>query len=209
MPQPKLVIDGVPVNKTQDLLAVYEGRLGVYGPTPEALLYTRRPENHANKMADYYEILSDLLQMYAGAEILDIGCGYGSLADAVPPDQYHGIDVVGGFIEKAGLLHPDHRFEVTTLEEFSGATDVSVFAGVMGSVPDPFGLLRRAWEISRMGVVVDFNLGDQMPAGSFNRQCRVYTVSQVEAELASLTPDFKLLKEGAWNIYHLPKAADA
>jgi SAM-dependent methyltransferase len=51
-----------------------------------------------------------------GARILDIGCGTGDFLDylaerGIHPGFYHGIDLMGSFLEIARERHPGYRFE--------------------------------------------------------------------------------------------------
>lgn len=56
--------------------------------------------------------------------ILDVGCGYGELLNvlkdrfAIEPAHYVGIDPCLPMIEAARTLHPEHRFEAMSFEEF-------------------------------------------------------------------------------------------
>ncbi|MBN1510467.1 MAG: class I SAM-dependent methyltransferase, partial [Phycisphaerae bacterium] len=43
-----------------------------------------------------------------GGRVLDMGCGTGSLADIVAPQQYLGVDIDAESVRLARRRHPDH-----------------------------------------------------------------------------------------------------
>jgi len=58
--------------------------------------------------------------------LLDVGCGIGNLitfTTLANQDNYLGIDVSQPMVERARVLHPSYRFEVSDLAEFDLADD--------------------------------------------------------------------------------------
>jgi SAM-dependent methyltransferase len=81
-----------------------------------------------------------------GGRVLDMGCGTGSLADVVGPQQYLGVDMDAETVRLARRRHPEHTF--LTLDEFHDGRplpgfDVIVALAVIEHVPDPGGWLAR------------------------------------------------------------------
>lgn len=177
-----LIIDGIEVRNTADLCAIYEARYAQYGASPKALLYTHNPDNHAVKIQRYSEIISVLLRG-SQLQVLDIGCGYGSLAPYIPPELYTGIDVVEAFVRKAQADHPTHKFRQSALEDYRDPADLMVMVGVTGSVPKPFDLVEQAWQLAQFGLLVDFNERVKFAPGSTNPDTKLFSSDEVEFEL--------------------------
>ncbi|SDH39676.1 class I SAM-dependent methyltransferase [Pseudomonas panipatensis] len=47
----------------------------------------------------------------ASAGVLEVGCGYGRLCRAFPPERYLGVDVNASAVSAARERHPEYRFE--------------------------------------------------------------------------------------------------
>lgn len=81
-----------------------------------------------------------------GGRVLDMGCGTGSLADVVAPQQYLGVDIDAESVRLARRRYPEHTF--LTLDEFHDGRplpgfDVIVALAVIEHLADPGGWLAR------------------------------------------------------------------
>ena len=82
--------------------------------------------------------------------VLDVGCGSGTLAGALAPERYLGLDVDAESIARARLQQPNHRFVHVAPSAGWGdlargnGFDTVVMLAVIEHVPDPTDLLRRA-----------------------------------------------------------------
>lgn len=203
---PKLVIDGVTILGSEDLRRVYEARLSEFGPCPQTLLYTKTPTNHVVKVRHYGRFVQALLNTNPELQILDVGCGFGSLARFVPFSNYLGIDLVPAFIQCAAQTYPGHSFQLGTLAELEVTTDIGVLAGVTASVPDPFGLVRQVWEVSQQGLAVDFNVEPRITAEAANSDTLKFDHDEVMAELATLEATSLTFEEGPYfDLFYLKR----
>ncbi len=80
---------------------------------------------------------------WAGARVLDYGCGYGRVTaelDALGCAEVVGVDLSASLIERARQLHPDLRFEVLTsppgLPRGLGSFDIVLLIAVLTCVVD-------------------------------------------------------------------------
>jgi SAM-dependent methyltransferase len=89
-----------------------------------------------------------------GAQVLDVGCGDGSLARRVmstrPDVSLTGIDV----LVQPGALVPVESFDGQTIPYPDGSFDAVVFVDVLHHTSDPMVLLREAHRVTRDRVVI-------------------------------------------------------
>ena len=183
----RLVIDGVEIREAADLAEVYARRFAVHGATPETLLYTRTPANHALKIAHYGRLVADLVESQPDVQLLDVGCGFGSLAEYVTPANYCGIDVTPVLVAEARKRYSKHQFLEGALGDLNGTrADVALLIGIMSTVPQPFGLIEEAQQVAHEAVWVDFNTTDMIVAGSVNPDSRLFERDDVDARLAAM-----------------------
>jgi trans-aconitate methyltransferase len=76
------------------------------------------------------------LQAACWGRVLEVGCGYGRLAGAFDPANYHGIDVNPTAIEAARRAHPDHSFAVGDTRDPPPAHDTLLLYTVALHIPD-------------------------------------------------------------------------
>jgi len=166
----------------------YEELLQKHGTGPKALGYNR--DSQAIRFA---HVVRDL--DLEGAQVLDIGCGYGAFyqylrGSGVQFDSYRGIDLVEAFIEEAALdrVAPDAIFEVLDFFDLPSKPicDYSfafgTFCSKTGGSDDDF--LRAATEkmfaLSRKGLVVTLN----SITADIRNDSTVYTDPSFALELA-------------------------
>lgn len=59
---------------------------------------------------DVVEFFRDLYTVKEYGTVIDMGCGYGRLAEAFKPSKYKGMDISPSAISEAKRLNPDYRF---------------------------------------------------------------------------------------------------
>ena len=70
--------------------------------------------------ADYFKVLvKEYVQPSAGARILEIGCGPGTIVPYLPPSEYSGFDLSPKYIKQATRRFPEARFVCERVSEFS------------------------------------------------------------------------------------------
>ena len=70
-------------------------------------------------------LVNEYVQPTAGARILEIGCGPGSIVGYLPPSDYLGFDLSPEYIELAKRRFPKARFVCERVSEFSLAKEQS------------------------------------------------------------------------------------
>ena len=75
------------------------------------------------------EFLFTVRAQVEDAQILDIGCGTGSISHHLSSESYVGIDISGKTIEMAQDLHPDHDFRKMSFRKMDFPDNT--FAGVI------------------------------------------------------------------------------
>lgn len=144
----------------EEMIQIYTENIQRFGFDGRTLLYPTE-SMHLQKLKAYYEVLQEKMQQ--GESILDIGCGFGSLAEPVlegiPGCTYQGIDIVSEFIEHARKSNEklSSCFTLTDVKDVDEEVDWCVLLGVVNSVPDPEVLLDKAWRLSVKGLFVDLN----------------------------------------------------
>jgi SAM-dependent methyltransferase len=59
-----------------------------------------------------FPVISILRNIITRFPVIEIGCGYGRLAEAFAATDYWGLDCNAEAIKRARRLHPDHRFRI-------------------------------------------------------------------------------------------------
>jgi 2-polyprenyl-3-methyl-5-hydroxy-6-metoxy-1,4-benzoquinol methylase len=155
----------------EELVAIYRHNIQKFGFSGRTLLYSSN-FLHNVKLEQYQRVLPEFLDR--GDSLLDIGCGYGSLAkwlnNNIEEHEYHGIDIVPEFIEEARNKYTREgvTFDVMDLKDYQGQKDWCVLLGVVSSTPDPMRLVEQAWEKCRKGLIVDFNDMHYLPHSDYN-----------------------------------------
>jgi SAM-dependent methyltransferase len=83
---------------------------------------------------DVYGILKQLIDPSAG--VLEVGCGYGRLSKAFPPDKYIGVDVNAKAIEAARQRNPGYRYELIKPAQELPKAGVALIYTVGLHIPD-------------------------------------------------------------------------
>jgi SAM-dependent methyltransferase len=205
----QLNVGGLEIATNEQLRREYEKRFAQSGNTPWTLFYEKLPEYHELKMQQYGKLIASLLAKGPGS-VLDIGCGYGALAAYVPAEGYLGVDMVPAFIEAARTKYPHHHFKLATIDEFEGAADIAVLAGVMGALPDNEAVLRAAWAAAGRGLLVDFNDRDRLtsPSGQSNAAGQTYSRTEAKVLLAKAVGNVDNMERftgPVWDVYWVPK----
>lgn len=153
------------VETTHDMVSAYQDNIKKHGYSAETLFYSDE-ELHAAKIIQYATLAH---RIWSGCpSVLDIGCGYGSIIPFLPQCSYAGIDVVPEFVEEARRRYPGRRLEVKDIYEYNEKSEWVLLLGIMGSVPEPERLVTRAWELTTVGLIVDF-IDSEKYKGHLNR----------------------------------------
>jgi SAM-dependent methyltransferase len=89
--------------------------------------------------------------------VLDVGCGSGTLADLVDPDEYLGVDRDKKSIERALRTHPQHKFSSTLpppQEDFDTIVALAVIEHVQNPVDFFNEIARRLRTASGSRIIV-------------------------------------------------------
>jgi 2-polyprenyl-3-methyl-5-hydroxy-6-metoxy-1,4-benzoquinol methylase len=149
----KLRFLGNEINTKKELIEVYKQSLQKTGFNGMMMGYFSE-EYHLRKVAQFACLIAEYIK--STDSVLDIGCGYGSLAALLPQCEYHGIDLVSEFVNEACKRFPHLSFETVDLERHNIIYNWCVLVGVVSSVPNPESLLQQAWERCETGIIVDF-----------------------------------------------------
>ena len=107
------------------------------------------------KSAYYYRLLAEIYRerVPAGASVLEIGCGTGTLLAALSPAHGVGIDVSPRMVEIAAAKHPSLSFRVADAEAFDpGETfDYIIVPDVVEHLSDPGAMFRSARKACHAG----------------------------------------------------------
>ncbi|QTA86277.1 SAM-dependent methyltransferase domain-containing protein [Desulfonema magnum] len=74
----------------------------------------------------------------------------------MPPCVYKGIDLVSQSVEEARQSYPDLSFECANLTDITDKYDWVFLIAITASIPMPEVLIKKAWELSTKGMIVDF-----------------------------------------------------
>ena len=77
-----------------------------------------------------------LANLLVGEEVMEVGCGVGRLASALPPDSYVGVDVSRGAVELARERCPAHDFRLMAPEDDLPAGSAALLHTVLLHVTD-------------------------------------------------------------------------
>jgi SAM-dependent methyltransferase len=100
-----------------------------------------------------------------GAEVLDVGCGDGSLdhliGEARPDLSLRGIDV----LVRPHTAIPVEKFDGRSIPAADRSVDVVMFVDVLHHTDDPMVLLREAARVARRAIVIKDHCADGLLAG--------------------------------------------
>ena len=106
---------------------------------------------------DESAFLKRLWPLLASTSVVEIGCGFGRLASAFPPEIYLGLDINPEAIEKAKIHRPDYRFEVIDFGASYPKADLYLAYTVFLHIDDKnmAGLNRRLRDVCRQLLIVE------------------------------------------------------
>ncbi|MBX3023634.1 methyltransferase domain-containing protein [bacterium] len=180
--------------------------VGWHEHDPELFLGTERffrPAYNAHLVDEWIPALDDVqAKLEAGAEVADVGCGYGAstiiLAKAFPRSRFVGFDYhapsVAAASERAGAagVADRVRFEVGTAKSFPGRYDLVACFDCLHDMGDPVGAaahVRDALQTDGTWLLVEPFAHDQV-AGNLNPLGRIlYSVSTLVCTQASLAQE--------------------
>jgi SAM-dependent methyltransferase len=99
---------------------------------------------------DSVELVSNhILSMFKGCSVLDLGCGYGRIANLFSPDKYLGIDFSEEMINLAKKKNPKHSFLVEDFNTYIPDKNFDIIVSVMsGENTD------RLWDYASVATVI-------------------------------------------------------
>lgn len=146
-------LNGALVQTDSQLVEVYRRRLAVHGFSGETMFY-RYEAQHQAKIDQYVALLRKTVT--AGESLLDVGCGYGSLAPHLSGLRYTGIDIVPEFIVQAQKSCRGFDFRLQNIADCMESFDWCVLLGVVNAIPNPRRVLELSWQRCQRGMLVDF-----------------------------------------------------
>jgi 2-polyprenyl-3-methyl-5-hydroxy-6-metoxy-1,4-benzoquinol methylase len=149
----RLELDGNKIENWSQMVSVYQARLKKHGFGYQTLFYPNQQLHHS-RLAQIAMIANETIT--SNDTVLDVGCGYGELVPFLTDCKYHGIDLVDAFINEAQTRYPHIEFYNQNLIDINEKFDWLILAGITGSIPSPFEVLKKAISISKKGVIVDF-----------------------------------------------------
>ncbi len=168
----------------EEMIKIYQDNIQRFGFQPRTLLYPN-DELHEAKVDQHCFILSELIragEIGRNDSLLDVGCGYGSLAEKLEKlleetghagvdIRYKGIDIVPEFIKHAKEICNERGFlfQEMDLERYEEEEDWCILLGVVNSVPEPEKLVHLALSKCKKGLLVDFNDREKIPYTSFHK----------------------------------------
>lgn len=78
-------------------------------------------------------IEEQILTMFAGAHVLDLGCGFGRMSKYFDPTLYLGVDFSNEMIKLAKEKYPNYTFEVADIREYIPKRQYDVIFEVMSA----------------------------------------------------------------------------
>lgn len=178
--------------ENERMIARYQERFREHGQTPQSLGWTK------GKQDIRFDVLLSGFQL-EGLSVLDVGCGFGDLNLAIRERcqsyRYLGVDLVPEFIEKGRATYGSESvgFMLGDLMEVEvpGEYDICIASGIFNSSRQDVEqydyvkrVLGRLFEISRVGVAVDF-LSDRV---NFQREgCAHHSPEQIFSVAMGLT----------------------
>lgn len=187
-------------DEREALVALYEGRWSELGRDVRTLGW-----NDAQSQQLRFEVLCDGLDL-DGASVLDVGCGFGDLADWLDARwegvRYTGIDLSPSLLAEARRSHPGRSFaQVDLLEEpLEGPFELVVCSGALSfKVQDhaahTAAMLRRMWELASQGVAANFltsHVNYERPHNAHHRPQDVFALALELTPWVGLRHDYPL-----------------
>lgn len=151
--------DGAPENVKTDAPEIsLVQRRGGDNHSADRSEYTWTSAGHAHNHSVLLPSLRSILGAGDGRDLIDLGCGNGSLTAALASDGFTtvGLDVAGSGIREAQSEHPSLTFQEHDLEQalpqaLRGQFDIALSAEVIEHLYLPRALFRRADEALRPG----------------------------------------------------------
>jgi 2-polyprenyl-3-methyl-5-hydroxy-6-metoxy-1,4-benzoquinol methylase len=110
------------------------------------------------KSAYYYRLLAEIYRerVPAGASVLEIGCGTGTLLAALSPARGVGVDISPRMVEIAATKHPSLSFRVADAKAFDPGEkfDFVIVPDVVEHLSDPQAMFRSALKACHPGTRV-------------------------------------------------------
>jgi SAM-dependent methyltransferase len=148
-----LTLDDSPVYDFEAMKSSYISRFVQFGYSSKTLFYSK-DQLHIDRLEQVSILLRDSIAPEDG--LLDVGCGYGDVVPYLPPCRYRGIDIIEEFVAEAQRRNPDYEFNVKNLLHVEESFDWLSMIGIMGTMPSPEDVLRKAVSLCGKGLIVDF-----------------------------------------------------
>jgi len=199
-------LDGTWVRTDAELVEVYKRRITAHGFSGRTMFY-RDERQHQSKIEQYLELLGRTVS--PGESLLDVGCGYGSLAPHLPDCRYVGIDLVPELVAHARQAHSGYEFRVQNVADCTETFDWCVLLGVVNAIPNPERVLRLSWQRCVRGLLVDFVDQEKLDPSTANlnrfdlRECRS-SIAQLGARTVEMHTT-----SSVWTIFLARKAVSS
>jgi trans-aconitate methyltransferase len=143
------------------IVRLYEDRFASMGYSTQSVGWNARKDQFLR-----FKVLCDIADL-SGANICDIGCGFGDLSDYLQEHfnefTYTGIDISPSLVRKAADLHPQYKFYCMDIsdEDPPGIFDYFLLSGslsyrIENNMQNTTQILSRLFGLANKGVAVNF-----------------------------------------------------
>lgn len=147
-------------------------------------------EKNKAELEKHWGLVERLAKKSHYSSLLDVGCGLGNLiafTSLATKDNYFGIDISKPMVDRARVLHPGYRFEVSDPMEFSAPSDLVVANGFLFHQHDFFLKLHRIAGLTKACLIFNLMVAEE---GRSKRSSEGYWTRTLGAD------EYRFMKRG-------------